>query len=407
MRNKLVELLRGVYCVSLPTDSERRENATLELTAFGIEDWKWHDGVFAASPEVRKAILGGEVQFSPPCFRCGKEECSCENNFLTFPQIAVCLAYRNLWKRILAEARDESDLFLLCEDDVAFTTRAREGADRLADAITRGELIRTRPLLVRLGWARGKEHESREAFVLEADRVRMSNPCYLLNAAMAARLLDAHEKITHTVDVFTHREENKKGGHYTLHPPLAYEHSWSTGRFESAIFPRKTRSNYLWKNASWGARIRMLLKGAPRELASGVRKRYEIRPGLLVLDATADTGLAEVSKGLPAGIGLAVWSEESGWLAGSDELGLTLPEWGVWYERIAVSSSIAARIAGRAGDVRVVKKENLLNLDWGATMTELPISDRLWRNAAALLHLEIDSVKPPLTAGPASITSAE
>jgi|GEM_PF-2245622 len=101
MKNQLLELLRGVICVSLPTDTARRENASRELAQFGVAAWEWQDGVFADSPEVIDVILAGKVRFSPPCFRCEKEDCTCENNFLTFPQIAVSLAYRHLWERIV------------------------------------------------------------------------------------------------------------------------------------------------------------------------------------------------------------------------------------------------------------------------------------------------------------------
>jgi len=357
MKNQLLELLRGVICVSLPTDTARRENASRELAQFGVAAWEWQDGVFADSPEVIDVILAGKVRFSPPCFRCEKEDCTCENNFLTFPQIAVSLAYRHLWERIVRNSEGGEDLFLVCEDDIAFTERAVEGAGAVAASIRNGALDRKVPLLVRLGWALGKDHSSREAFSLEANRVRMSNPCYLLNALMAKRLLESHTEIRHTVDVFTHREENRKGGHFAVFPPLAFEHSWSTGRFESSIFPRKTREKYLRRQKSWGKRVMMWLGGTVPPESIAVRKRFEFVEGLFVLDGDTDQSVAEMRSRLPENIGIAIWTRRDGWIC-SD--GAVVPEWGCWYRRLGASASLLPELTGKGSTLPVIENENML-----------------------------------------------
>lgn len=386
--NPLAARLRGVYCVSLPDAAERRDNAAGELRRFGVESWEWHEGVPADAPEVLEAYLTGQVHFSPPCFRCGRESCGCENNFLTFPQVAVCLAYRSLWRRLVDVAEQDGDLFLLCEDDIAFTDRAREGAAFLAELLRQGDFHLDLPLLVRLGWAQGKEHDSAAPFVLEADRVKMSNPCYLLNAAMAKRLLEGHRQITHTVDVYTHREMNRQGGQYTLQPPIAYEHSWSTGRFESAIFPRKVREEYLRRSTSWRERIKDFLKGRPRLIAPGVRKRFEISPGLLVLDAASGGDLTEVRDQLPEAIDLAVLSDDGEWLEGTGDPVLTVPEWGRWYEQLGFSSAVAGRLEDPVAGALVFAPGDPVDQGWGPVGPVAAEQARLRENALALLRLQ-------------------
>lgn len=390
MKNQLFSLLRGAFCISLPTDTERRKNASLELSSFGVEKWDWHDGVVAGSAEVVNEILSGGVRFSPPCFRCGKVECTCENNFLTFPQVAVCLAYRHLWERICRESTNEGDLYLLCEDDVAFTGRALEGAAFLAQSIIVGELDRNRPLLVRLGWARGKEHNSSAAFGLEADRVKMSNPCYLLNSAMARRLLEGHTEISHTVDVFTHREESKKGGHFTLFPPIAYEHSWSTGRFESAIFPRKTRRDYLWQNATLFEKLKSVLGKRDLEAVKPVRKRFEFCPGILVVDAGGVWDPGETRSRLPSKIEIAVWSRENGWLNRWGDLTAVVPDWGRWYGRIGAPCTLSPEFGEYQPEIIFFENEKQLNEGWARIDADLLGGVNSKGNALALLRLERD-----------------
>lgn len=391
MENQLAKLLCGVYCVSLSDATERRKNASDELSGFGIDRWTWHDGVRADSAEVLEEILSRRVLFSPPCFRCGKEVCACENNFLTFPQIAVCLAYRNLWKRICAESCQESDLFFLCEDDVAFTDRAHEGANYLAHAIEVGTLERRDPLLVRLGWAHGREHNSTKAFGLKANQVKMSNPCYLLNAAMAKKLLDAHVNISHTVDVFTHRDMSQRGGHFTLSPPIAFEHSWSTGRFESAIFPRKAREKYLRRSSSWVDRIKNLLKGGSHPAGSKIRKRFEVSSGLLVLDTVSGFDFFEVRRQLPKGIDLAVLSRDCEWLDRMGDLALTVPEWGMWYRQLGFSSLIADRFMEPLAGSLVFSKADSVSQGWSYASPTDAVPRNLQENALALLRLGGDS----------------
>mgnify|MGYP000851219657 CR=1 FL=1 len=393
MKNRLIELISGVYCVSLPTDTDRRANAARELTCFGVVEWEWHDGVHAGSTEVRDAILGGEVSFSPPCFRCAQWDCKCENNFLTFPQIAVCLAYRKLWKRICSKAARGRDLYLLCEDDVAFTGRAVEGAGYIAEELNSGRLDRERPLLVRLGWAKGSEHDSTGSFSLDEGKVRMSNPCYLLNAAMAARLLREHRKIEHTVDVFTHREDNRNGGHYSVFPPLAFEHSWSTGRFDSAIFPRKIRSDYLWRNSSFADKVRILLGKCRKDGGRQVRRRYEIRSGLIVLDGRLNEDVSEVRRRISKDFDLAVLGEDGDWLVDRDGVGFVVPEWGVWYEKLSVSSPLSHRIEGACEKRTIFAASEIFGS--GASVGALDgfAFQSLESNAMALLRLECSALE--------------
>ena len=91
-----------------------------------------------------------------------------------------------------------------------------------------------------------KEHKN-TIFKLNRE-IRMSNPCHIITPVFANKLLKEFKTINNTVDVFMHRQSyaSKKFG-WTAHPPAATELSWSKGKFESLIHPRKVRRDYLKK----------------------------------------------------------------------------------------------------------------------------------------------------------------
>jgi len=239
----------GVFCLSLPSSTDRRQHIERHFHALGIEGYEFFDAVGPDDPEVKALYAKGKVASYPPCFRCGELSCGRDdcNNVLIPAQVATFVSFMNLWRHIL-EARVETALIV--EDDVAFV----DYAPRIADMIVEHRLLdqvgirREEPMLLRLGWAAGPDHRTTGRVDFKPNHIKMSDPCYALNRAMAAKLLESFERVDTTVDIFIHQQVGSKVANFTLFPPLAAELSWSLGAVESLIHPKPIRVAYLKKH---------------------------------------------------------------------------------------------------------------------------------------------------------------
>jgi GR25 family glycosyltransferase involved in LPS biosynthesis len=226
-------LFSRVLCVGLVDRTDRRAHARSEFARVGIGGYRFVDGCAADSDEVRSAFESGRVAACPPCFRCGKQACECENRRLMPEQVGCWLAHERAWRDVA-----EQGMTLVCEDDVLFTPRVGEAFAFLAQHAQLARLIETGPVLLRLGRALTEDHQAGREFRL-TDTIAMSNPCYALNRTMADLLLGASDRIFTTVDIFIHRDMAPKAASLTLDPPLASDLSWSTGQFRSDILPKR------------------------------------------------------------------------------------------------------------------------------------------------------------------------
>lgn len=317
------------YCVSLPDHLERRENARNELRKIGVCEFSWHDGIPAESSVVKEAILNGEVAGFPPCFRCGRTDCKCENNFLTLPQIAVNLVYQRLFERIETELREPDDWAFVCEDDVFFTSRAKEGLNYIRSHLCNHDI--THAGVIRLGWALTNEHAKRDRFCFRQD-VKMSNPCFLIRRSAAASLRERFSIYT-TADIFIHRDSATDNSHLTLFPPIASEHSWSTGRFEGSIFARPTRNKYLRSHGPMTDRLKAWF--LPN--AKGRQKRVDHRGRLMIL---ARSELATLDPKL--GRSPIMLIDNSGISMSDDRPIKAVVDWGIFYGEIVASQKAVA-----------------------------------------------------------------
>jgi GR25 family glycosyltransferase involved in LPS biosynthesis len=222
-----------VFCISLESRPDRRQHARQELERLNLGHFHWVDAHGRDSIAVQEAFAGDRVAVFPPCFRCGRLACDCENCRLMPEQIGTWLSHEDAWRRI-----ETGSLALICEDDVKFTDRAGEAFAWLARHETfRDAGLDTEPVLLRLGRALSDAHVTSDPFQL-TQGTTMSNPCYALNHAMARRLLATSGAITTTVDIYVHKIVGLQVKHNTLEPPLAYELSWSTGELRSDIRPK-------------------------------------------------------------------------------------------------------------------------------------------------------------------------
>lgn len=266
-----------ILCISLSQRQDRRRHAHDEFDRVGIKHFRWVDACGAQSEEVTRAFRGGLVADYPPCFRCGREACHCENRRLLPEQVGCWLSHQKAWRQVHG-----AGLTLICEDDVRFTERLWEGVDFALGQYAVAESLQAQvPVLVRFGRALGKEHGSDRGFRLSPEP-SMANPCYAINSAMSEVLLSSSGRVTTTVDIYTHRVMGPTVAAYTLEPPVAYELSWSTGELRSDIRPKRIYIDYMKARLSTlepgDARHEMIIREIERELARFERMRtFEAR----------------------------------------------------------------------------------------------------------------------------------
>lgn len=257
-----------VYTLSLPRSAERRRHIATEFAAHGIERYQLVDAVDSDDPRVDTLYYQGKVRRYPPCFRCGQVECDCDNNVMIPAQVATFLTHRKVWAQIASRS---DGLYLITEDDLKFNGHYTQAVSFLEATLqAEGLLQDAGPLLLRLGWALDDEHTA-GPFKLLPDKIRMSNPAYAINPAMARELIRHSDRIDHTVDVFVHIDVASRWRNYTLFPPLAHELSYSKGEMSSLIRPRGKRLERLQDSDE--AEHREELSGYEQHVDRAIRRR--------------------------------------------------------------------------------------------------------------------------------------
>ncbi|GAB4260818.1 MAG: hypothetical protein Kow0013_04720 [Pararhodobacter sp.] len=234
-----------IAVLSLETSVDRRARLPKHLAEAGLTDFDLFDAYGPESPAVVQAFADGQVMSFPPCFRCGKTECGDDtcNNTLIPEQIgnfASCLA---LW----AEIARGGDRVLVIEDDVFLHPWARRVLDELSRKVAAGEVAFApdQPRLLRLGWALSRDHQNGDGEVTLRPDLRMSNPCYAITPAFAAKALSRFKRFDTTSDVFLHRDCPSPGEALSVFPPIASDLSWSTGEVASTIHPKQLHADFL------------------------------------------------------------------------------------------------------------------------------------------------------------------
>jgi len=231
-----------ILCINLKRNNERREHIKKEFDRVGIPAYQIIDAYDKFSKEVDEVYHSDFVAKFPPCFRCGKEDCRCENKSLFRPQIGNWLSHIAAWRCVPQKSRN---LTLICEDDIKFQGGIYESLQLVAESEEiHNCLERAEPVLIRLGWALCDDHKDGAPPHL-TQQIKMANPCYAINAAMSNHLIDSLKKINTTSDIYIHRIIGSSINHYTVMPPLAYELSWSTGELLSEIRPKQKRIDHL------------------------------------------------------------------------------------------------------------------------------------------------------------------
>ena len=233
-----------ILCISLERCLERRAHIRNEFALAGITEYQFINAFDKSSEEVIKLYESDFVKKFPPCFRCGQDECDCENKSLFHPQIGNWLSHMAAWRQV-SEKRGR--LTLICEDDIKFQASIHECLVMVNESeVISAHLASGEPVLIRIGWALSDDHSDTAAPHLTLD-IKMANPCYAINQAMAKHLLDSLDKIDTTSDIYVHRIVGARVNHFTVMPPPVYELSWSTGELLSEIRPKQKHVESLRK----------------------------------------------------------------------------------------------------------------------------------------------------------------
>ena len=118
-----------------------------------------------------------------------------------------------------------------------------------------------------MGWALGEDHDKPGPVQIETT-VRMSNPCFGITSAYAAKAVSRFEKVDHTADVYLHQRLPSAGEAFTVFPPIASELSWSTGKVASLIHPKELHADYLDRtgNSDAAAKERARVQAHPKHM---------------------------------------------------------------------------------------------------------------------------------------------
>jgi GR25 family glycosyltransferase involved in LPS biosynthesis len=238
------ELFDRIVVISLAQSAERRAYIEDHLPSIGITEFDIFTATGADDLAVKEAYAQGRVFKFPPCFRCGLLDCGNDdcNNVLLPPQVATFITYLGLWNEIASRVEER---ILILEDDVVIHSRWSYVLRWLLEEINSGNIEYSGNVdrLLRFGWAASHEH-SDIAPRISSD-VRMSNPCHAITRGMAKRLLERFTSFSHTVDVFQHQKAPLQGEAFTVMPPIAAEHSWSSGALASTIHPKAIHLDWL------------------------------------------------------------------------------------------------------------------------------------------------------------------
>ncbi len=243
MKN-LFNSIDKVYVINLKKDSARRLHVDKQFKKKQIT-YEFVDAVSHNDNEVKEMYRDNKVAFFPPCFRCKKEFCDHENNYLAPKQVANFLSFNKVFKLI---QKDKIKTAIIFEDDFKFKFFSNLSFKHLEVFIKQNKLLQSNePLLFRIGsHTRVNKKYYLKFFLLNKstflkNNINMANPCLIVNSEFADEFLNNFENIYTTSDNFIHRFLSKKSNvkDYSLYPFPIKQLSYGNKKnyFESSINP--------------------------------------------------------------------------------------------------------------------------------------------------------------------------
>lgn len=234
-------LFNHIYVLNLEKSADRREHINREFSRVGIEKYQFFKATTHDSAEVNNLIKSGLVKKFPSCFRCNRNRCDCENNYLTPFQLGNWCSFLNIFRDII---KNDYEFVLICEDDIVFSFQYERIINKLLseDSFKKHNINMSKPLLIRLGTAYNPQNHLSNAPAVFLKNYSLCNPCFAINKAMAIVYLYSLKIIDYHSDVYFHQKipKNIKGVQYfTMYPYPVYELSFvkSLQKFSSEVRP--------------------------------------------------------------------------------------------------------------------------------------------------------------------------
>ena len=208
----ITEFISKIFVINLESERGRREHIISEFSKVGITDYEFFKAINHDSKKVKDLMKTDFVFQFPPCFRCKKNKCNCDNNVLIPQQIGNWISFIDVMKKIVE--LDLENLIMVCEDDIKFTPYANKIFNRLDQKtfIKRGVDLE-KPLLIKLeGRDFNHNHKSPKEFTILEEKLYTyqgkqsmnSNACFLINKKFAKTFIDNLKVIDCTSDMYIH-----------------------------------------------------------------------------------------------------------------------------------------------------------------------------------------------------------
>tara|TARA_A100001015_G_scaffold273340_1_gene328710 strand:+ start:2135 stop:3346 length:1212 start_codon:yes stop_codon:yes gene_type:complete len=231
-----------IYVINLKESIDRKNHIINEFKKNKIIKYEFFEATHFDDKSVSELLNSEKVFSFPPCFRCLKNRCSCENNFLTKYQIANWLSYLNLFQKIL-ESND--DLILICEDDIVFSENSNYILTSLLNKkmFDKHKINFNLPLLIKMGCAYDPITHNVYDKPRYIKNYSLSNPCFAVNKQMVKFYLYNLKIIDYHSDIYFHKKipyTFKNLQTLVMNPFPVYELSFvdSVKKFNSLIRPK-------------------------------------------------------------------------------------------------------------------------------------------------------------------------
>jgi len=254
MNKSIFESIDKVFVINLKHDVERKKSVETQFQKRKLP-FEIIEAIGHEDSEVREIYKENRIKSFPPCFRCLKDNCDHENNFLSPKQVANFLSFKKIMEIIKEQKINHTMIF---EDDFKFKIFHKKSFLHLEKFIKVNKLLDSKkPLLVRIGCHTivGKKYYlkffllNKTSFI--KDSINMANPCFLINYKFAKLFLENFNRIETTSDNFIHRILVRKFDtvNYSMYPFPIKQLSYGNKNnyFKSTINPEKD-SNFQFDN---------------------------------------------------------------------------------------------------------------------------------------------------------------
>lgn len=232
----------NIYVINLKESVDRKNHIINEFNKMKISKYEFFEAVHYDDNVVQELLNSKKVMSFPPCFRCLKNRCNCENNFLTKYQIANWLSYLNLFQKILDS---DHEMILICEDDIVFSNNSSYILNNLLNKNTfnKHKINFNLPLLIKMGCAYDPITHNLYNQPKYIKNYSLSNPCFGLNKQMIKFYIHNLKIIDYHSDIYFHKKipyNFKNLQVLVMNPFPVYELSFvdSVKKFNSLVRPK-------------------------------------------------------------------------------------------------------------------------------------------------------------------------